>query len=72
MSVLINTCCYCLYTCLFTELTSLYCHQTITLKARAYGGGGPGIPGNPLDRKTIAASKITYLNKYTIINIATS
>ena len=37
---------------------------------RAYGGGVSGVSGNPFDSKAI--SKITYLNKYTIINILAS
>ena len=35
--------------------------------ARAYGGGFLGFQETPFDSKTI--SNITYLNKYTIINI---
>ena len=38
--------------------------------SRAYGGGVSGVSGNPFDSKTI--SKITCLNKYTIINMLAS
>ena len=40
------------------------------LPSRAYGGGVLGFQETPFDSKTI--SKITYLNKCTIINILTS
>ena len=52
----------------YNNLSQLKIHSKPVLTPRAYGGGVSGVSGNPLDSKAI--SKITYLNKYTIIILA--